>query len=52
MHLRLKPKDLRGAKFTYGRQFYLDGTGILTACGITADATTVVVASTQYLVEG
>ena len=42
----------RGAKFTYGRQFYLDGTGILTACGITADATTVVVASTQYLVEG
>lgn len=43
---------LAGAKHSYGRQVYLDGTGNLTACGVTSDSTTVNVASTQYLVEG
>lgn len=42
----------RSAKRSYGRQFYLDGTGNLTACGVTSDATTVVVANPQYLIEG
>jgi hypothetical protein len=40
------------AKMSYGRQIYLDGSGKLTLTGITADSTTLVVASTQYLVEG
>lgn len=42
----------RSAKLTYARQFYLDGTGNLTACKATTDAVTVNVASAQYLVEG
>jgi hypothetical protein len=42
----------RGAKLTYGRQFYLDGTGNLTACGTTSDSVTVSVSNAQYLVEG
>lgn len=40
------------AKMSYGRQIYLDGTGNLTATGVTSDNTTVNVASTQYLIEG
>jgi hypothetical protein len=43
---------MKGAKHTYGRQIYMDGTGNLTACGTTADSVTVSVASTQYLIEG
>jgi hypothetical protein len=43
----------RAAKRSYGRQFYLDGTGNLTACGAMSSAsTTVPVANAQYLVEG
>lgn len=42
----------RNAKRSYGRQFYLDGTGNLTACGVTSASTTVLVANPQYLVEG
>lgn len=43
----------RSAKFSYGRQFFLDGTGNLTACGAMSSAsTTVPVANAQYLVEG
>ncbi|MFA6662604.1 MAG: hypothetical protein WCS56_06180, partial [Bacilli bacterium] len=42
----------KGAKLTYARQFYLDGTGVLTACGVTNASTTVIVASAQYLMEG
>ena len=43
---------LKSAKFTYGRQSYLDGTGICTKCGATSNSTTVKVESTQYLIEG
>jgi hypothetical protein len=43
---------LKGAKHSYGRQIYLDGTGNLTACGTTSDSLTVNVDSVQYLVEG
>lgn len=43
---------LKHAKMSYGRQIYLDGTGKLTATGVTSDSTTVNVASTQYLIEG
>jgi hypothetical protein len=40
------------AKYSFGRQAYLDGTGKLTATGVTNASLTVVVTSTQYLVEG
>jgi hypothetical protein len=40
------------AQHSFGRQAYLDGTGKLTLTGVTADSTTVVVASVQYLKEG
>lgn len=43
---------LEHAKMSYGRQIYLDGTGKLTATGVTSNDTTVNVASTQYLIEG
>jgi len=43
---------LKSAKFTYGRQSYLDGTGICTKCGATSNSTAVNVESTQYLIEG
>lgn len=43
---------LKSAKFTYGRQSYLDGTGICTKCGDTNNSVTVNVKSTQYLIEG
>jgi hypothetical protein len=43
---------MKAVKHSYGRQNYMDGTGNLTACGTTSDAVTVVVASTQYLIEG
>ena len=43
---------LKSARFTYGRQSYLDGTGICTKCGATNDSVTVNVESTQYLIEG
>jgi len=43
---------LKSAKFTYGRQSYLDGTGICTKCGVTNDSVVVNVESTQYLIEG
>lgn len=43
---------LKSARFTYGRQSYLDGTGICTRCGTTTNNTTVNVESTQYLIEG
>lgn len=43
---------LKSARFTYGRQSYLDGTGICTSCGTTTNSTTVNVESTQYLIEG
>ena len=39
-------------KIDYARQLYLDGTGLCTTCGVTDDATTVVVTSTQYLMDG
>ena len=42
----------RAAKRSYGRQFYLDGTGNLPACAATNDSVTVNVANAQYLVEG
>lgn len=44
----------KSAKLTYARQFYLDGTGNLTACkDMTGSAaTTVPVANAQYLIEG
>lgn len=42
----------KGARLTYARQFYLDGTGVLTACGVTDASVTVNVASAQYLIEG
>jgi hypothetical protein len=42
----------KSCQFSAGRQYYLDGTGELTACGITTDSLTVLVSSTQYLVEG
>lgn len=41
------------AQMSYGRQAYTDGTGKLTLCGVTTPAaTTINVASCQYLVEG
>lgn len=42
----------RSAKLTYARQFYLDGSGKLTACDVTNDSNVVNVANVQYLVEG
>ena len=43
---------LKSARFTYGRQSYLNGTGICTSCGVTSNSVTVNVESTQYLIEG
>lgn len=43
---------MKGAKFSYGRQVYMDGVGKLTATAVTDDSVTVNVASTQYLIEG
>ena len=52
---------LKSAKFTYGRQSYLDGTGICTRCSsrgsdgpisTVGNHTVVNVESTQYLIEG
>lgn len=43
---------LSHAKMSYGRQLYLDGTGVLTGCGATSNSTTINVDSTQYLIEG
>lgn len=43
---------LKSARFTYGRQSYLNGTGICTSCGVTTDSNVVSVESTQYLIEG
>jgi len=43
---------LKSARFTYGRQSYLNGTGICTKCGETSNSTVVNVESTQYLIEG
>lgn len=43
---------LKSARFTYGRQSYLNGTGICTSCGVTNDSVVVNVESTQYLIEG
>jgi hypothetical protein len=43
---------MKAVKHSYGRQIYMDGTGNLTACGTTTGANVVVVASTQYLIEG
>lgn len=43
---------LKSARFTYGRQSYLNGTGICTSCGVTDNSTVVSVESTQYLIEG
>lgn len=43
---------LKSAKFTYGRQSYLNGTGICTRCGETNNSVVVNVESTQYLIEG
>lgn len=44
---------LKSAQFTYGRQSYLDGSGICTMCGVNAAPTnTLIVDSVQYLVEG
>ena len=42
----------KSVKHSAGRQMYMDGTGNLTACGVTNDTNVVVVASTQYLIEG
>jgi len=43
---------LKSAKFTYGRQSYLNGTGICTMCKATNNSVVVNVESTQYLIEG
>ena len=43
---------LKSARFTYGRQSYLNGTGICTKCGVTNNSVVVNVESTQYLIEG
>lgn len=43
---------LKSARFTYGRQSYLNGTGICTKCGETNNSVVVNVESTQYLIEG
>jgi hypothetical protein len=43
---------LKSARFTYGRQSYLNGTGICTSCGVTNNSVVVNVESTQYLIEG
>ena len=43
---------LKSARFTYGRQSYLNGTGICTSCGETSNSVVVNVESTQYLIEG
>lgn len=43
---------LKSARFTYGRQSYLNGTGICTRCGVTNNNVVVNVESTQYLIEG
>lgn len=43
---------LKSARFTYGRQSYLDGTGICTRCDETDNDVVVNVESTQYLIEG
>lgn len=42
----------KSVKHSFGRQVYMDGVGKLTATGITNASLTVVVASTQYLIEG
>ncbi len=43
---------LKSVKHTYGRQVYLDGTGICATCAVNTATTTIVVDTTQYLVEG
>ena len=43
---------MKSAKFTYGRQTYLNGTGICATCAVNNATTTLVVNTTQYLVEG
>lgn len=43
---------LKSVKHTYGRQVYLDGTGICATCDVNVATTTLLVDTTQYLVEG
>lgn len=43
---------IKSLKHTYGRQSYLNGSGICTMCDVTNNNTVVNVVSTQYLVEG
>jgi hypothetical protein len=43
---------LKSLKHTYGRQTYLDGTGICAMCDVNTATTTLVVDTTQYLIEG
>ena len=43
---------LKSVKHTYGRQTYLDGTGICATCDVNGAGTTLNVDTTQYLIEG